>query len=161
MAPEKSGDRWMLSSMIVWTVSGVRVTQHDDPIPHRAGAPGERPRRLVALLHLETIEIQARARESRRRPGLEPAQRETEAGQLGAETDARPLPETTARHALLAAVEHATEERPGGQNRRRGADPAAHPPTGHRSRRHHRSADPIDLALDDGSGPEARRATAP
>ena len=101
------------------------------------GQEGKRLRRLVAGLHLHRDQSMVRAVESRRRAGLEPAQREARAFRASRKTDGRRLADPAGRSLSLADVDQAAQERAGRQHHGAG-----------RNNRAHRPAEPRDAMID-------------
>ena len=81
------------------------------------GEGGEGRRRIVAVLDLEPAPVDGAAVEARRRPRLEPAERER-SGQAVREADGGRLPDPARRPRLLADMDAAAQERAGGQDHR-------------------------------------------
>ncbi len=80
----------------------------------------ERLRRVVAGLHFQAFPVDGAAIEPRRRAGFQPPEREAAALQGRGKPDCRRFADPAGRNLLLADMDEAAQERPGGQNHRAG-----------------------------------------
>ena len=115
----------------------------------RRGERGKRLGRIVAGLNLERAPVDARAIEARRRPGLQPAEREAGRVHAAGERDRRRVAEPAGRRPLIAEMDHAAQERAGREDERAAGEPA---PVGEFERRDPAVAalEPARFRLDDG-----------
>ncbi len=85
---------------------------------NRARERRERLGRIVARLHFHRRPVDRGAVDSRRRSGLEPAERETEPLERERKPKRRRLADTAGRRLLLADVDQAAQKGPGGEHHR-------------------------------------------
>ncbi len=83
-----------------------------DPVGHDR----ERLRRIVAGLHFDRRPVDGRAIEPRRRAGLQSSERKADPFERGRKPHCRRLPDPSGRPVLLAEMDQASQEGPGGDD---------------------------------------------